>query len=256
MAFCMKNCHFRLYFKKLLKLVGMLRSFIFILFSSLTFLASAQQFEIGVTAETYKGYVGDQILVPLFVKNTSTRTLTLVLKRTDNQIGGTQRNILCPDGQCQEFSGEEFIIRLEPGQSVANLSLGIDAGLVPGNSRVRYTIFNKSNPNDAFDLDLFFSVEEKPAKTSIFSSRQITMHEIYPNPVSDVAFIDYRLANNQAKAKIIIHNILGSALSEYDLTSQDTRVKIRVDEMAAGVYFYTLYLDNESVMTRKLVVKR
>jgi hypothetical protein len=222
----------------------------------LTLSASAQQYEIGVLADSYKGYVGDQILVPVLLKNTSTKTLTLVIKRTDNQIGGTQKNILCPDGNCQEFSGDEYTVRLEPGQSLSNLSIGIEAGLVPGNSRVKYTIINKSNPNDLHEIDLFFMVEEKPAKTSLFNSRQITLHEIYPNPVSDVAYIDYKLTSSQVNAKIIIHNILGSQLAVYELSYQETRLKIKADELAAGVYFYTLYLDNEGILTRKLVVKR
>lgn len=234
----------------------MLRSVILILLLSTTLLASAQQFEVGVIADTYKGYVGDQILVPMLLKNTSSKALNLIIKRADNQIGGTQKNILCMDGNCQEFTGDELTLRLEPGQSVTNLSIGLEAGLVPGNSHVRYVITNRSNPTDTQEFDLHFLVEEKPARTNIFKSPQITVHEVYPNPASDIAYIDYKMTSGQVKAKIIIHNILGSALSEYDLSSDETRLKIKADELAAGVYFYTLYLDNEGVMTRKLVVKR
>jgi hypothetical protein len=230
---------------------------IFIVFLILMgWFVNAQSFEVGSIAENYKGYVGDQIIVPVFLKNTSNKTITLVIKRSESQIGSTQKNIICPDGNCADFLQEEYTVKLEPGQAVQNLSLGLDAGLVQGSSRVKYLVYNKYNPNDITELDLFFSVEEKPAKTNIFTSRQITIQEVYPNPVADFAYIDYRLSNSQVKAKIVIHNILGSALAEYELSAMENKVKIRADDLAAGVYFYTLYLDNEGVMTRKLIVKR
>jgi hypothetical protein len=58
------------------------------------------------------------------------------------------------------------------------------------------------------------------------------------------------------KAKVVIHNILGKSLGEYELPNADTKIKIAIDEMPAGVYFYTIYLNNEGVFTRKLIVRK
>ncbi|MEJ2005968.1 MAG: T9SS type A sorting domain-containing protein [Cyclobacteriaceae bacterium] len=82
------------------------------------------------------------------------------------------------------------------------------------------------------------------------------MNDVYPNPVTDFAFVDYNLLDRDAEAKIVIHNVLGSAIAEYDLPYLETRVKISADELNAGVYFYTLYVDNEGVMSRKLIVRK
>ena len=105
-------------------------------------------------------------------------------------------------------------------------------------------------------MDLNFIVEGRPEKSSIYTSRFITIHDVYPNPVTDHANIDYQLHNDQVKTKIVIHNILGNALSEYELSYADTKIKILADQFSAGIYFYTLYIDNEGVMTRKLIVKK
>ena len=64
------------------------------------------------------------------------------------------------------------------------------------------------------------------------------------------------MSTSSAEAKIIIHNILGSPIDEYSLPSAENRVKIRAESMGAGIYLYTLYLDNEGVITRKLIVKK
>jgi hypothetical protein len=58
------------------------------------------------------------------------------------------------------------------------------------------------------------------------------------------------------KAKVVIHNILGSQVGHYELPVFETKVKIQADELTSGVYFYTVYLDNIGVLTRKLVVRK
>jgi hypothetical protein len=215
----------------------------------------AQSFEVREVAENHKGFIGDQIKAPLSIKNTTQKTLVLLIRRSHSQLGSTQKAFFCPGGDFQEANADEITIRLEPGQTLENFAVGLDAGLVPGVSSVKYTIINRSNPADYQDIELNFSVEEKPAKNDLYSSRFITIHDVYPNPVSDFAHIEYRLLDDRVKAKIVIHNILGSALSEYPLPYLESKVKIKADELTPGIYFYTLYLDNESVMTRKLIVR-
>ena len=207
-------------------------------------------------SENYKGYIGELVKAPLQFKNNSNKTITLIIRKVESQIGSTQKNFLCPDGDCIDPNLNDIIVKVDPGQTLQNLSIGLDAGLVPGVSQVKYIVYNRSNPADMKEFDILFSIEERPAKTDIFNSRFITIHDVYPNPVSDFAHIEYRLLSDQVKAKIVIHNILGLELAVYPLPSTESKVKIRADEFTAGIYFYSLYLDNEGVMTRKLIVKR
>ena len=62
--------------------------------------------------------------------------------------------------------------------------------------------------------------------------------------------------NDQIKAKIVVHNILGNIVGEYSLPSFENFVRVKTDDLSAGIYFYTLYIDNEGVMTRKLIVRK
>ena len=70
------------------------------------------------------------------------------------------------------------------------------------------------------------------------------------------AFIDYRIYNESLKAKVVIHNILGSPVGHHDMPVFETKVKIQAEELTSGVYFYTVYLDNIGVLTRKLIVRK
>ncbi len=225
----------------------------------LTFLASglaAQSFEISEVQDLYKGYIGETVKVPLHFTNTTDKPLTLVIKRVSASLGGTQKNYFCLDNECLDQGVEELLIRLEPQESMEDLTIGLDAGLADGISSVKYHVFNRQNTTEGLQVDLHFAVEERSEKADIFTHPQIILHDVYPNPVVDYAYVNYNVLNDEVEAKIIIHNILGNSLDEYSLPSSENRVKIRAESLNAGIYFYTLYLDNEGVVTRKLIVKK
>lgn len=216
----------------------------------------AQSFEMTTAEETIEGNIGETLKAPLSFKNVSEKSVIIVIRRVSQQIGTTQKNYFCLDNHCLDSKVEDYTLRLEPNQSITNLQIALEAGLAHGSSSVKYIAFNKSNPAETYEFDLNFAVTEREESQVIFSSTDITLKEIYPNPVKDVAYIEYNVLDDRVKAKIRIHNILGNSLDEYPLSPTENRVKIRVDALTAGIYFYTLYLDNEGVITRKLILKK
>ena len=219
-------------------------------------IVKAQNFELSGLQDSYRGSIGDLIRAPLLLKNTSDKAITLIIRKVETQIGSTQKNFFCVDNNCLDQRTEDYIIKLEPGQTIQNFSIGLEAGLVEGFSAVKYIVYNRSNLSESRQIELNFVVDGKPEKSNIYTSRFITIHDVYPNPVTDRANIDYQLHSDEVKTKIVIHNILGNALTEYELPYSETKVKILADQLSAGIYFYTLYIDNEGVMTRKLIVKK
>jgi hypothetical protein len=216
----------------------------------------AQSFEVSSLQDSYNGFIGESIKAPLRLKNTSDKAITLIIRNVDAQIGSSQRNYFCLDNNCLDHKVEDFIVKIEPGQVMNNFQVVLDAGLVSGESSLRYVAFNKYNPGHVVEFDLNFIVEEKPEKQNLYSSRLITLHDVYPNPVVDQAVVDYKMNNDQVKAKIVVHNILGNVVGEYSLPSSENFVRVRTDDLSAGIYFYTLYVENEGVITRKLIVRK
>lgn len=227
-----------------------------VLLSLLAFEVSAQTFEVGPVQDIYKGFIGETVRVPLRFTNHSDKPITLIIRKTSASLGGTQKNYFCLDDNCLDQRVEDVMVRLEPGQTISNFQVALEAGLANGISSVKYVVFNRQNTAENIEIDLNFSVEERTSKEDIYASNHIVLHDVYPNPVVDYAFVNYNLLNDAMEAKIIIHNILGNPVEEYSLPATENRVKIRADAMDAGIYFYTLYLDNEGVVTRKLIVKK
>lgn len=227
-----------------------------VFFCFAAFGASAQSFEIGALQDVYKSYIGETVKIPIRFTNHTDKPITLIVRKVSSNLGGTQKNYFCPDNNCLDQQVEDVIIKVEPRETLSDFQIGLDAGLANGFSSAKYLVFNRYNPNETFEFDLNFAVEERSNKEDIYSSPHIVLHDVYPNPVVDYAFVNYDIINEAVAAKIIIHNILGNPIEEYSLPSAENRVKIRAESMNAGIYFYTLYLDNEGVMTRKLIVKK
>jgi hypothetical protein len=222
----------------------------------ISFGLKAQTFELTGQLESYKGHIGDIIKAPVKFKNISEKPVTLIIRKVNDQIGTTQKNYFCVDNACLDQKIEDYIVKVDPGQTLSSFHIALEAGLAPGVSSVKYIAYNKSNPGETLEFELHFVVDEKPEKHNIYHSRIITVQELYPNPLTDVGYMDYKITSDRVKAKIVIHNILGNPVGEYDLPAYESKVKIRTDELNAGIYFYTLYLDNEGVMTRKLIVRK
>jgi len=216
----------------------------------------AQGFEVTGVQDNYKGNIGETIKAPIRLKNTSDKSITLVVRKISGQIGSTQKNYICVDGDCLDQRIEDYLVKLDPGQSLNTFQIALDAGLVSGESVVRYQVYNRLTPGHSYEFDLNFNVDERPEKESIYSSRLVTLHDVYPNPVVDQAVVDYKILNDRVKAKLVVHNLLGSIVGEYSLPSVDNFVRVKTDYLAAGIYFYTLYVNDESVMTRKLIVRK
>lgn len=223
---------------------------------SMSFGLAAQGFEIVDLQDSYKGAIGEVIKVPLGFRNNGSKPITLIIRKASSQIGTSQKNYFCQHGDCSDPSVEDFIVKIESGQTLGSLEVALDAGLVPGVSSVRYIAFNKSNPGDALEVELNFIVEEKLEKANIYTSRNMTIQDVYPNPATNFAFVNYKIAEDNVKARVIVHNVLGNSVGEYDLSPLETKAKITTSDLNAGIYFYTLYINGEAVLTRKLVVNK
>lgn len=91
--------------------------------------------------------------------------------------------------------------------------------------------------------------------TNSVTNEKIEISEAYPNPASHIIKFDYRLPNSFSEGKITIYNLLGSIVGEYKLDGYNNQIQISVDSFKTGMYFYTISLNNKSLITKKFMVK-
>lgn len=97
--------------------------------------------------------------------------------------------------------------------------------------------------------------QEIRSEDRMFSNERLSVSNIYPNPASEFAQVDYQFTGQVNEAKLILLNVLGSPIAEYELERNDRKVHIATRDLATGYYFYQLSLDGKKVATKKLLVR-
>jgi Secretion system C-terminal sorting domain len=216
----------------------------------------SQSFELLEKQDSYQGGVSQAVNISLKIKNTSDKPQFYIFRKIQDDLNGNQKGYFCLDKKCLEADTEEFSKRLDPGETIQNLYFTVETGLVSGQHSIKFEIFPRGFPAHAIEHQVSIIIDDRPIKARIFSSKDISVHDIYPNPVTDQAIIEYSLHSDLAKAKVVIHNILGKVVGDYEMPGAETKVKVMTEDLPAGVYFYTLYINNEGVLTRKLIVRK
>ena len=109
-------------------------------------------------------------------------------------------------------------------------------------------------------LSVQISAQERSAqlreRDGFFSNPDIEVQNIYPNPASNVAILNYAILDANKEAKIVVHDLLGTMTKDYPLNKFEKTLKIDTRDYKEGVYFYTLYADGENKVTKKLIIKK
>jgi len=219
--------------------------------------AFAQGPELMNKSETsYQANLSEVVKIPLRIKNNTDKPQFYIIRKVGGDLGGTQKGYFCLDDNCLEPGMDEFSKKIEPGETIDGLYYTLETGLVSGQNNLKFEIFERGYLTLAVEHAVTVTVDEKKERSLVFKSKDITIHDVYPNPVSDYAFIEYNILNESIKANVVIHNILGMPMGDYELPTYENRVKLHTEDYAPGVYFYTLYLDNDGVLTRKLIVRK
>ncbi len=218
--------------------------------------ATGQDFHVSEKL-TFTGGIGEEIEGSIVITNTTDEILQLGIKRVDATIGTSQKTWFCVNDECERTdAGSILRFDIAPGESFQGFRSYLESGLAEGYSVIRYQIYDRLNSTNEIEIEVNYNVEDSERSTAIFMSKQLIINDVYPNPVSEFAIIDYAILDPETDAKIILHSLLGSVIGEYKLQPLETNLKINADGFNPGVYFYTLYVDNDGLMTRKLIVRK
>ena len=233
------------------------------LFTLFGFAASAQSLEIVNTDANQHGIIGQDLRTVIKIKNISDKPIYFSISEVKKIIGSSQKSFLCinndcDDGNIAKRSGNiaSYVRKLMPGETDESIVAVLESGLIQGISTISYRVFNVKRPEDYVQIELHYEIKELSDESFLYSSKTVDLSDVYPNPVTEVAIFDYTIKNDSKEAKIIIHNVLGSVAGEYKLNPFERQLKVSVENYNPGVYFYSLYIDNEGVATKKLVVRK
>ncbi|MBW7846904.1 MAG: T9SS type A sorting domain-containing protein [Bacteroidales bacterium] len=190
------------------------------------------------------------------VKNNTDREVSVMVRRITHSVVDGTENQFCWSACYPPFVDVSSVPYPIPGNEMT--PEGIFSGhYLPqsktGTSVLEYSFFIEGDPNDSISFVVKFKVEavglaDRKEKASISNA--------YPNPANGMVNFDLDLGNNERNARLVIQNLLGQPLLEQVIEPGAKHLSIPVSELREGVYFYTLYIDNKNIVSKKLVIRR
>lgn len=220
--------------------------------------AHAQSLRVTNTPDNVFGRTASEISVNISIKNTTKKPIEVIFYRKSSEIPSGQESYFCVGKKCYSPETQTAIEtkELRPGEVYDGFKSILNSGLGKSVSTITYCFQNAADPSDEICHTITYNVSSLSANDILFYDNSISVSNIYPNPINDIAIFDYSLKDPKVKAKIILHNVLGGIVEEHPLSELESKLKIYTKSFSPGVYFYTLNVDNQNIITKKFVIKR
>jgi hypothetical protein len=98
---------------------------------------------------------------------------------------------------------------------------------------------------------------KNPALTSISGGSSSFLQQNAPNPFNSTTLINYYIPSMNNNAQMVITSSAGQVVKSVILSNSGSgQVTINAGELAAGTYFYTLYIDGKLAGTKQMVLTK
>lgn len=228
---------------------------------------------INISAQDFQLFSADNVVIPnnsiiqvygnpsseviesiLWIKNNSTTLRSLkVKKEISMNLDGTENTFFWDSFNNSDIIESPTSVIIEPFQTHKGFVANYVPNFTKGVMSIKYTFFDANNPNIYVAVTIDFITDEA---ANLFSQPLFTLSDAYPNPAESVVYFDYVLSRNILNAKIIIRTLLGSVIAERNIEGTQGKININIEEFVDGIYFYSLVLNSEIKLTKKLIVKQ
>jgi hypothetical protein len=226
---------------------------------SLSMHLDGTEVENGQSVYIYGEMLGTQFeefLAYMLVKNNSDREILVKARREDIEAVSGSYNYLCwVDCFANDVNESPNADTLSPGEMTSDQ---IFAGHYapngnPGTSIVKYTFFNANDRDD----NIFFIAHFVISPTSVDDIlAKSVISDVYPNPASQNVTFDYDLPVEVKSAGVTLFNLLGQKVVSQSINDFAGKLQINVSDLPEGVYFYSLTLNQQIAVTKKLIIRR
>ncbi len=113
---------------------------------------------------------------------------------------------------------------------------------------------NGINEKLQYEIDELKSLLSKTNNGAPVSSSTGYLKQNVPNPAINNTVINYSLPANTTHAQLIISDAKGSALKVYNLSKGEGKVNTGIEDLPAGSYNYSLYINDKKIGSKQMVI--
>jgi len=196
------------------------------------------------------------------LKNISGAPVDLHAERRTNNLALNHETNFCWGEQCfgATFSntitlGPVGMITLRNNQVDSMYKVSLAPNNSSGTTEVTMRFYNANDVNDFIEHSMVF-VEDPTASISQDDlARGFDLSNPYPNPATEMAWVDYKLPTDVSKANLQITDMQGRVIALQAISTYEERAQVQTSDLSAGVYFLNLMAENRVIAVSKLRVK-
>ena len=199
---------------------------------------------------------GSDVITQLKVKNNSDKPIRVGIKLDDPYFKGDEISSICIGNECfTKFDALE-VTTLFPDEMIEDVRIRFKAGYDELTRELSLTIYDIESPEEQLIERFTYHIRNNFPNGILFSDESLQVSRVFPNPASSSASINYSLFTPRVPATITVHNLLGDRLLELPLDPSESELKLPVEQLQNGIYFYTLQVNGKSINTKKFVVRK
>ena len=210
------------------------------------------------TLTVYGSPSASSIKGQVFLFNDSGSTVEVWARKTEEEVVPNTFNTFCWGDNCYEntvFESQGALTLAAGASSEANDFYG--QYYPEGNSGttiIEYEFFSRDESFETASVTVHYTADA----TSVFGpvSLQASISDPRPNPARDFTFFDYQLPPDTRNARLIVRNLTGLVVMEVPLPPSGSRLRLETNDLSNGIFLYSFVVNDQVILTKKLVVSR
>lgn len=210
---------------------------------------------ISVTgSETITYPMDEPIKSRAFVINTSGNTINVNVKRYIISVPSSVTEQFCFGIQCYAPGTDVGPVPVDVLSADTNKTFYGDLfpNGIQGIYQIRYVFYDFNAPDDSVYLDVTFQTENLSTEKGFVKP---AIANPYPNPAKDFTVFEYNL-NSVKEANLVIYDMAGNVVKEKSVIEPSGKLKLNLEDLNSGVYFYTFYANGKAISTKRLVISK
>ncbi len=165
------------------------------------------------------------------------------------------------------FCWADFCFDVDVVESPSGLSLAAGATTIDtdfygqyypdgqsGTTIVNYEFFSRNESFETVGVTVTYTADATGTSGPRLSQARIA--DPRPNPARDFTIFDYQLPPDVRSARLVVRNLTGSVVMETSLDPSGSRLRLETSSLNNGIFLYSFVVNEQVILTKKLVVNR
>ncbi len=197
--------------------------------------------------------------VDFFLNNPGSSIIVVSMRKVEVSVLAGTDNDFCFAGRC--YSPAVFVapdkMTIAPGATIGQnecYSQYYPGGLV-GSSTIKYEFFSEASVFPTVFVNVVFTAAE-PTSIPSLPFANVFVSDPFPNPARGYTTIEYRLTPEVRSGRVIVRSLTGQVVQTIPINLASNSIRIDTSSLNAGMYFYSIELNNQAFVSKRLIVGR